>query len=53
MTDCVGEIICSANREGDEVLTTSYDLEKIGSDRLSWGLFRDRRPEIYGREYVK
>ncbi|HCM92242.1 MAG TPA: N-carbamoylputrescine amidase [Lachnospiraceae bacterium] len=53
MTDCVGEIICSANREGDEVLTASYDLEKIGSDRLSWGLFRDRRPEIYGREYVK
>lgn len=51
MTDGVGEIICSAHREGDEVLTVSYDLDKIGSDRLNWGLFRDRRPEMYVREY--
>ncbi len=51
MTDGLGEIISSADREGDEVLTASYDLESIDRDRLDWGLFRDRRPEIYKQNY--
>ncbi len=25
----------------------SFDLDALAEDRLSWGLFRDRRPELY------
>ena len=25
-----------------------FDLDEIGELRRSWGVFRDRRPEIYG-----
>ena len=47
MTDGTGEITACAGREGDEVLMASYDLEELAKNRLSWGLFRDRRPEMY------
>lgn len=47
ITDETGEILCEASRDGEEVLTKEFDFEKIKRDRLSWGLFRDRRPEMY------
>ena len=28
-------------------LLQTYDLEALRKERLSWGLFRDRRPECY------
>jgi N-carbamoylputrescine amidase len=31
------------------VITASFDLDAIREQRLAWGLFRDRRPELYGR----
>ncbi len=35
---------------GDEqtVITASFDLDEIRAQRASWGLFRDRRPDLYG-----
>ena len=48
ITDSTGEIIQQAEREGDTVLIAEFDLSKTKEDRLSWGLFRDRRPECYG-----
>ena len=47
ITDETGEIIVSANRESDEIITAEFDLDKIDEKRLSWGLFRDRRPDCY------
>ena len=47
MTDGTGEILQSASRDQEEVLLQEYDLELMGRERLSWGLFRDRRPECY------
>lgn len=47
MTDETGELLASASRNEEEILTASYDLEGIKTNRLSWGLFRDRRPEMY------
>ena len=47
ITDSTGEIIQQAEREGDTVLIAEFDLSKTKEDRLSWGLFRDRRPECY------
>lgn len=47
ITDNTGAIIAEADRTEEMVLTASFDLEQYGKDRLSWGLFRDRRPEMY------
>lgn len=47
MSDERGEIVVSASRDKEEILYHEYDLDKIGEDRLAWGLFRDRRPETY------
>ena len=52
ITDNTGAIVAEANRTDETVLTASFDLEQLAKDRLSWGLFRDRRPEMYG-ELVK
>ena len=48
ITDNTGAIIAEANRTDEQVLTASFDLDQYAKDRLSWGLFRDRRPEMYG-----
>lgn len=47
ITDCIGEIIESADRTSDCVLVHEFDLDEIDEMRLSWGVFRDRRPEMY------
>lgn len=47
MTDGTGEVIKSASRDKEEILTAVYDLERLAKERLEWGLFRDRRPECY------
>ena len=31
-----------------QIITAEFDLEKLQADRASWGLFRDRRPGLYG-----
>ena len=47
MTDERGEILVEAGSDKEEILYQEYDLDKIKKDRLSWGLFRDRRPHCY------
>ncbi len=46
MTDETGAVKTSAEQE-EAVLTSEYDLDAISDFRLSWGVFRDRRPEMY------
>ena len=48
IADETGDIVESAGRDCDEVLTHEFDLDEIASFRLSWGIFRDRRPDCYG-----
>lgn len=48
MTDATGAVLTQAPREGDAILHAEYDFAAIREERLSWGLFRDRRPECYG-----
>lgn len=48
ITDGVGEIAASADRTSDCVLVKSFDLDELREMRMSWGVFRDRRPEMYG-----
>lgn len=42
-----GEILAEAGRSDEAVLTATVDLDAIAQARQSWGLFRDRRPELY------
>lgn len=42
-----GELVAQADRESEAVLTASFDLDRIALQRASWGVFRDRRPELY------
>lgn len=36
-------------REEEGFITADFELDRLMEDRLSWGLFRDRRPEMYGK----
>lgn len=47
ITDETGEIVISANRESECVISHEFDLNEIHDLRTSWGLFRDRRPNSY------
>lgn len=47
ITDGTGELVTSMDRDSEGVITASFDLDPLAEDRLSWGLFRDRRPELY------
>ena len=47
IADETGAKLAEADRESETVLTASFDLEAIRARRASWGLFRDRRPELY------
>lgn len=42
-----GNKIAEAGRQEEEVLLAQFDLEQLERQRLEWGIFRDRRPELY------
>ena len=46
--DHTGEIKASADRDSDMVISSQFDLDELYEFRMSWGVFRDRRPEMYG-----
>lgn len=48
MTDETGEIVEDGSRDKEEILIHTYDLDEIQENRLGWGIFRDRRPDMYG-----
>jgi N-carbamoylputrescine amidase len=48
IADPTGAIAAELGREEEGVTTYSFDLEEVAKMRASWGLFRDRRPDLYG-----
>ena len=48
ITDGRGEIIQEASNDKKEVLTATFDLDELAIARRQWGVFRDRRPSMYG-----
>ena len=42
-----GEIVAELGRDEEGVITAGFDLAEIAVLRGSWGLFRDRRPDLY------
>lgn len=49
IADNTGALVECADRTSDAVLLHTFDLDELRGMRLSWGVFRDRRPEMYGR----
>jgi N-carbamoylputrescine amidase len=48
IADHTGKIVEQADRNSEAVLTASFDLDELRKYRNAWGVFRDRRPELYG-----
>jgi N-carbamoylputrescine amidase len=43
-----GEKLAEADRSSEAVITATVDLDAARAQRHAWGVFRDRRPELYG-----
>lgn len=43
-----GEKQAEANGSEEAVLTASFDIDALRMQRAGWGVFRDRRPDLYG-----
>jgi N-carbamoylputrescine amidase len=48
IADATGAKVAEAGRDAEDVLVASFDLDELRIMRSSWGLFRDRRPDLYG-----
>jgi len=42
-----GNKIVEANRTEETVLVAEFDLDQLEIQRIEWGIFRDRRPDLY------
>lgn len=47
IADHHGAIVAELNRIDPGFVTHAVDLDAVRAQRASWGLFRDRRPELY------
>ncbi|HEY0282893.1 MAG TPA: N-carbamoylputrescine amidase, partial [Rhizomicrobium sp.] len=48
IADATGAIAAELGRSEESFATSTFDLDEIAKTRASWGLFRDRRPDLYG-----
>ena len=42
-----GQLAATMDRETEGVITATFDLDELALTRRAWGVFRDRRPELY------
>lgn len=42
-----GNRVAEAGRTEETVLVAEFDLDQLERQRLEWGIFRDRRPDLY------
>ena len=48
ITDHLGAKVAEAPEDQEAVVIASFDLAEIRAYRENWGIYRDRRPDIYG-----
>ncbi|MBL8669924.1 MAG: N-carbamoylputrescine amidase [Alphaproteobacteria bacterium] len=48
IADQTGAMVAEAPRDRRAVVTARFDLDALALQRAAWGLFRDRRPDLYG-----
>lgn len=44
-----GQKLAEADRTEETILIKEFDLEELEKQRAEWGIFRDRRPDLYKR----
>lgn len=42
-----GSKISEASRDKEQILIEEFDLDALEKQRIEWGIFRDRRPDLY------
>ena len=42
-----GNLLAEAGRAEETVLVAEFDLDQLENQRIEWGIFRDRRPDLY------
>ncbi len=47
IADNHGEIVKQADDHTSQVLVAEFDLDALAEERRFWGIYRDRRPEMY------
>jgi N-carbamoylputrescine amidase len=47
IADNTGAKVAEAGRSGEDVICATFDLDAMRAMRSAWGLFRDRRPDLY------
>ena len=48
ITDATGDKVAESGRDNQDIITAEFDLDELQTARSTWGLFRDRRPDLYG-----
>jgi N-carbamoylputrescine amidase len=48
IADQFGALVAEADRQTPGVIKAEFQLDVLQPQRASWGLFRDRRPDLYG-----
>lgn len=48
IADHLGAIIAEASRTDETYVTARFDLDAVRAYRRAWGVYRDRRPDLYG-----
>jgi len=47
IADPTGAVVAELGRGEEGFVTAKFDLDAVAQARTSWGLFRDRRPDLY------
>ena len=47
IADPTGAKVAEADRSNEAILTATFDLDAVRAQRHAWGVFRDRRPDLY------
>lgn len=47
IADATGAMAAEAGRTEEAVLLAEFDLDALAEQRAEWGVFRDRRPDLY------
>ncbi|MDF1790367.1 MAG: N-carbamoylputrescine amidase [Thalassobaculaceae bacterium] len=48
IADETGAVVADAGGADQAVIIATFDLDAVRARRLGWGVFRDRRPDLYG-----
>lgn len=48
ITNHTGQVLVASDRKSQDIVTAELDLKMMRNERVAWGLFRDRRPDLYG-----